>query len=148
MANIVKGMRLAEFTYLVERCKIREMAEAIQDPNSLYRDTEAAKAEGYMDVIAPPTFGTCVNLWGGPGLKELLSKLGSDSLKVLHAEQEYEYLGPIHAGDTLHATIDVADVYIKEGRSGKMEFKVLQTTSTNQNGETVLIGRSTLLEKL
>ena len=147
MSTVMKGTRLAEFTYLVERCKIREMAEAIEDPNSLYTDPEAAKAEGYADVIAPPTFGTCVNLWGGPGLKELLNRLGGDSLKVLHAEQEYEYFGPIHPGDTLHATIDVADVFIKEGRSGKMEFKVLQTTSTNQKGQRVLIGRSTLLEK-
>ena len=139
MDEPLKGKRLAEFTYLVERCKIREMTEAIGDLNPLYLSPEAARAAGWPDVIAPPTFGTCVNLWGGPGFGELCEQLGIDPLKVLHAEQEYEYLGPIHPGETLQATIDVADVYTKEGRSGPMRFIVLETTCYNQSGEKVLV---------
>lgn len=148
MDETLKGRRLAEFGFLVERCKIREMAEAIEDPNPLYVDPEAARADGYPDVIALPTFGTAVNLWGGPGFQELTAELGSDPLKVLHAEQEYEYLAPIHPGDTLQAVIDVSDLYTKEGRSGKMAFCVLQTTMVNQEGKTVMIGRSTIVERV
>jgi acyl dehydratase len=148
MDESLKGKRLADFTYQVERCKIHEMAEAIGDPNPLYRDTEAAKEAGYADVIAPPTMGTCVNLWGGPGFRDLMKALGADPMKVLHAGQEYEYLGPVFPGDTLHATIDVADLYTKKGRSGTMHFVVLQTTLHNQKGEKVLIGRSTIMERL
>jgi acyl dehydratase len=144
----LKGRKLAEFTYLVERCKIREMAQAIGDPNPLYLDPDAARAEGYPDVIAPLTFGTCVNLWGGPGFQELCVQLGVNPLKLLHAEQEYEYLAPIHPGDLLRATIRVADVYTKEGRGGIMRFIVLETTSTNQRGEEVLIGRSVPVERM
>jgi acyl dehydratase len=145
--SVKKGMRLWEFTYPVERCKIAELAKAIGDPNLLYVDPEAARAQGYPDVIAPPTFGTLVNLWGGPGFSELMEKLGADPLKVLHAGQEYEYRGFIHPGDTLHAAIDIADCYIKEGRAGAMHFVVLQTTTANQLREVVLIGRSTIVER-
>ena len=39
--------------YYVSREKIREFADAINDPNPAYRSVEAAKALGYPDVIAP-----------------------------------------------------------------------------------------------
>ena len=42
--------------YEVGREKIREFAEAVGDSNPAYVDPEAAKALGYSDVIAPPTF--------------------------------------------------------------------------------------------
>lgn len=42
--------------YEVGREKIREFAESIGDTNPAYTDAEAAKALGYSDVIAPPTF--------------------------------------------------------------------------------------------
>ena len=42
--------------YEVGREKIREFADAIGDDNPAYRDKAAAKALGYPDVIAPPTF--------------------------------------------------------------------------------------------
>jgi acyl dehydratase len=142
----VKGKRLADFTYLVDRSKIKEMAEALNDPNLIYRDTASAQEAGYKDIIAPPTFGTSINLCGGPGFQELCEGLGADPLRVLHAEQEYEYLQLIHPGDLLHLTIDVADIYSKEGRSGVMQFALLETTISNQKGEKVLVGRSTILE--
>ncbi|HEY7594272.1 MAG TPA: MaoC family dehydratase N-terminal domain-containing protein, partial [Actinophytocola sp.] len=42
--------------YQVGREKIREFADAIGDPQPMYRDADAAKAAGHPDVIAPPTF--------------------------------------------------------------------------------------------
>ncbi len=147
MDDDLRGKRLAEFSYLVERCKIREMAEAIGDPDGLHIDPETARAQGYRDVIAPPTFGTCVGLWGGPGFPDLCQKLGANPTKILHAEHEYQYFGPIYPGDTLYATIEAADTYTKEGRSGKMKFYVVETTCMNQGGEKVLISRATLLER-
>lgn len=47
--------------YEVSRVKIREFADAIGDPNPVYRDQEAAKAAGHPDVIAPPTFPIVVS---------------------------------------------------------------------------------------
>ncbi len=148
MDHGLKGKRLAEFTYLVERCKIREMSEAIGDANLLYTDPATARAEGYEDVIALPTFGTCVGLWGGPGFRDLCRKLGANPIRILHAEHEYQYLGPIYPGDTLRATIELVDVFTKEGRSGMMKFYVVETACMNQGREKVLISQATLLERV
>jgi acyl dehydratase len=147
MDQSIKGKRLADFSYLVDRSKIREMAEAIKDPNPLYRETAAAQEAGYSEIIAPPTFGTSINLCGGPGFQELCEGLGADPLRVLHAEQEYDYFKIIYSGDRLRVTIDVADIYSKEGRWGTMQFALLETTMINQAGEKVLVSRSTILEK-
>jgi acyl dehydratase len=147
MDESVKGKKLAEFTFLVEPAKLREMAESIGDPNPVYRDAEAARAEGFSDIIAPPTFGTAINLWGGLGFSDICKKLEANPLKVLHAEQEYEYFGQVAAGESLRCTMTVSDYYVKEGRSGVMKFAVLETDSFNQKGEKVLVGRSTIMER-
>jgi acyl dehydratase len=143
----IKGKRLADFFYLIDRSKIKEMAEAIGDPNPLYREAVAAQEAGYANIIAPPTFGTTINLCGGPGFHELCEGLGADPLRVLHAEQEYEYFKIISPGDMLRVTIDVADIFSKDGRMGTMQFALLETTVVDQQGEKVLVGRSTILEK-
>jgi len=39
--------------YEVGAEKIREFADAIGDPNPVYRDADAARAAGHPDVIAP-----------------------------------------------------------------------------------------------
>jgi acyl dehydratase len=147
MDQSVKGKRLADFFYLIDRSKIKEMAEAIKDPNPIYREEASAQEAGYLNIIAPPTFGTSINLCGGPGFHELCEGLGADPLRVLHAEQEYEYFKIIYPEDRLRITIDVADIYSKDGRMGAMQFALLETTVVNQKGEKVLVGRSTILEK-
>jgi hypothetical protein len=42
--------------------KIMEYAQAIGDPNPVYRDLDAARQAGHPDVIAPPTFAVMVAL--------------------------------------------------------------------------------------
>jgi hypothetical protein len=42
--------------YEVGREKIREFAEAVGAGHPAHRDPQAARALGYADVIAPPTF--------------------------------------------------------------------------------------------
>lgn len=55
-------VRDAGTPYEVSRVKIMEFAEAIGDPNPVYRDPAAARLAGYRDLIAPPTFGVVVAL--------------------------------------------------------------------------------------
>lgn len=130
-------------TMHVERGKIREFARAIKDDNPLYFDEAyAKKTEG--GIMAPPTFTMTLGFWDDGPRKPLLTY---DVRRLLHGEQEFEYLAPIHAGDVLTATGRVADVFEKAGsRGGTMTFGVLETTFTNQRGEKVLISRSTLIE--
>ena len=41
--------------YEVSRVKIADFADAIGDPNPVFRDPAVAQAAGHADVIAPPT---------------------------------------------------------------------------------------------
>jgi acyl dehydratase len=94
--------------------------------------------------MPPPTFTMTLGFWDDGRSRPLLTY---DVRRLLHGEQEFEYLAPVYAGDVLTATARVADVYEKAGsRGGSMTFGVLETTFTNQHGEKVLISRSTLIE--
>src|ERR1700754_5131326 len=84
--------------YEVGRAKIQEFADAIGDPNPIYRDPEAAKAEGHPDVIAPPPFPIAASL-GGPA--RAAPGLGLDYAMVVHAQQRFEYTRPVRAGDVI-----------------------------------------------
>ncbi|OII61780.1 hypothetical protein BJP40_30680 [Streptomyces sp. CC53] len=89
--------------YEVGREKIREFAEAVGDPNPAFTDTEAAKALGYADVIAPPTFvfvitfKAAANVIADP-------QLGLDYSRVVHGDQKFAYSRPVRAGDRLTVT--------------------------------------------
>ena len=52
----VLGVESKPTVHEVERGAIRRFADAVGDPNPLYRDPDAARDAGYADVIAPPTY--------------------------------------------------------------------------------------------
>ncbi len=127
-----KGREFPPFSYHVERGKLREFLLAIGE--------DAAEAEGESALI-PPTFPTVFAFWGGLNLEQALGELGIALWQVLHAEQEYEYLGPIRAGDTVTGHLQIADVYARAG----MDFLELRLEYVNQRGEAVLRERSLLI---
>jgi acyl dehydratase len=143
MSNLTQkeGMELAAFSFTVERGKIKEFVQAIGDMNPVYTDREHAVKEGYNDVIAPPTFGTVIDLWGGPDFQKLCALLEINPLKVLHGEQEYEYGAAIYPGDVITARQKVGGVSRKEGKRGGMNFISLDTTYVNQHHEQVLAAK-------
>jgi acyl-coenzyme A thioesterase PaaI-like protein len=64
--------------------------------------------------------------------------------RVLHGEQEFEYVRPLRAGDVLSATSRIVDEYEKEGRrGGTMRFVVSETEFRDQNGDVVAYSRGT-----
>jgi len=129
-------------TMPIEGGKIREFARAVKDDNPLYfDDAYAQRVAG--GIMPPPTFTMTLAFWD----ERTEPLLTYDVRRLLHGEQEFEYLAPIHAGDVLTAISRVTDVYEKQGsRGGTMTFGITETTFTNQRGETVLISRTTLLE--
>jgi acyl dehydratase len=103
--------------YEVSRLKIMEYAQAIGDPNPLYRDPDAARQAGYADVIAPPTFAVVVAL--PASIAAVLETVpGTGNPVIVHVEQRFEYARPIRAGDVLHA--EAAVVGIREPRGVAM----------------------------
>ena len=68
-----------------------------------------------------------------------------DLKRILHAEQAYDYLAPVSAGDTLTYEPVIADVYDK--KDGALEFLVMQTRITNQDGVHVADLRSVVVQR-
>lgn len=142
-----EGLEFPAYSFTVERGKIREFVQAIGDPNPVDVDRDCAVGEGYRDVIAPPTFGVCIDMWGGPGFEKLCAMLEINPVKVLHGEQEFEYFGEINPGDQITARTRVANVFRKEGKSGAMNLISLQTIYQNQREEKVLVARMLIVER-
>lgn len=128
----VKGKVYEPFSMKIEQGKVREFVLATGDSNDAYREDGAA---------VPPTFATVFRFWAGGGLEDALLQLGVDITNVLHAEQEYEYLDSMHAGDTITGTTRISDVYARAG----MDFVELTTQYMNQKGEPVLNERALII---
>ena len=118
----------------VEKGRIAFFAKVIGACDPIHTDEAAAKAAGYRNVVAPPTF-----IFGAEGdsgaLMKLIDTLKIDLGKVLHGEQRFDYHAPVCAGDTLRLESKVSDIYDKKG--GALEFMVKDTRVTNQLGEHV-----------
>ena len=124
------------FTWVVERGKIREMVEAIGESNPIYQDSEAARAQGYKDVVAPPTFTTVSLLWSG-ALFQAFDDLEVEVSRTVHAQQSCEFYQEIFPGDTLEGVVEVKDITHKKGKSGNLKFIQFEITYTNQRNELV-----------
>ena len=95
------GQELEPYTFLVEKGKIKEMALAIGDHKEEYLNGEKIL----------PTFPTVIDFWGGGSSTSELLDL--DVKKVLHGEQEYEYLGEMKPGEEITVKGCIEDVYTK-----------------------------------
>ena len=84
----------------VERCKIKELAWAIGDPNPIYTDKEAAIKEGYQDIPTPPTYATVPSNWQS-NTGQFMDDLGINYMMILHGGEEYEYHKEIYPGDVV-----------------------------------------------
>jgi acyl dehydratase len=128
--------------YEVSRVKIREFADAIGEPSPLCRDQAAAQAAGYPDVIAPPTFAIVITMASAAQVT-LDPDLGLNYAMVVHGEQKFEHVRPLHAGDVVITQSTVTS--IREVRDLTM-----LTTSTKVrtlDGEHVCTATSTLIER-
>ncbi|WP_084145033.1 MaoC family dehydratase N-terminal domain-containing protein [Amycolatopsis jejuensis] len=127
-------------TYSVSREKIREFADAIGDPNPVYRDPAAARAAGHPDVIAPPTFLTIVNLPKINGIVEDPA-LGLDYSRMVHGDQGFRYERPVHAGDELEIAARIDSVMSRAGN----DFINLRAEITDADGKLVCTTRAQLV---
>jgi acyl dehydratase len=128
--------------YEVSRVKIAEFANAIGDPNPVYRDRAAAQAAGHSDVIAPPTFAIVISM-ASSGRAVMDPGLGLNYAMVVHGEQRFEYSRPIQAGDLLTAQVTISDIKA----AGSNVLLTTQTTINTVAGEHVCTAHSTLVER-
>lgn len=95
--------------YLVGREKVREFARAVFATNPVHFDVDEARAAGFADVVATPTFPIVLQ---DITLQQLIATPGSGiELKhAIHVEQRFAATRPIVAGDLLTAQLTVTGV--------------------------------------
>jgi len=126
--------------YLVGREKIREFSRAVFATSPLNHDPDAARAAGYDDVVAPPTFPIVIQ---EATLAQLLAEAdaGIDFTRVVHGDQRFSYTRAIVAGDELTATLAVTGIKSLGGHS----MVTSQSTIVDASGEHVVTAISTLV---
>ena len=136
------GYQLKPSVLTVDRTRLQFFAKAIGEKDPVYVDPAAARAAGYADVPAPPTFLFAAELDSGAN-DQLLADLDIPLAKLLHGEQSFRYFKPVCAGDTVTVQSTITDIYDKKG--GKLEFAVKDSRVTNQREELVAELRTVLV---
>jgi hypothetical protein len=115
-------------TWEVERGHVRRFIQAVGDPHD------------YGELV-PPTFAIALRA------NDAREGLDIDWTKLLHAEQEFSYRRPLKIGDRITLVGKITEAYVKAGKSGPMDFMVLENTATDAAGEVVYTTRSTIVIK-
>jgi acyl dehydratase len=124
----------------VGREKIAEFAAAIGSSDPAHTDAGAARALGYSDVIAPPTFAIIVAQRAEAAVVQD-PDARIDWSRVVHGEQRFVHHRPIVAGDRLVATLYVDSVR-EAGGHGMVTTRV---EIVAQSGEPISTALSTIV---
>jgi hypothetical protein len=128
--------------YQVGREKIREFARAIGATDAEYHDPGAARAIGYADVVAPPTFPFVITMAAS---RQIIDDpaLGLDYSRVVHGDQRFAYTRPVVAGDELVCVNSVDEITSRGGH----DFLTTRTEVTTVAGEPVVTVWSKLVQR-
>lgn len=126
--------------YLVGREKVREFARAVFADAPQHTDVEAARALGYADVVAPPTFAIVIQELT---LQQLMSTPDSGIAleRTVHGEQRFRWSRPIVAGDELTAQLAVTQIRAL----GANAMVTSETEITDATGAHVVTATSVLV---
>jgi len=127
-------------SYLVGREKVREFSRAVLATSPINSDVDAARAAGYADVVAPPTFAIVLQQLT---LDQLVAvpDSGIDMTHIVHGEQRFAYSRPIVAGDELTATLAVTSIKTLGGNA----IVTAESTIVDTEGEHVVTATSVLV---
>ena len=136
------GWELPASVLPIERTRLRFFAKATGETRAEYLEEAAARAAGYADLPAPPTFLFAAELDSG-AVDLMLDKLQIPLARLLHGEQSFSYHRPACVGDTVTVNSRIDDIYDK--KNGALEFVVKSSRATNQHGELVAEMRTVLV---
>jgi hypothetical protein len=153
------GRTTAVGVLVVERAPITNFAKAVLSDDAVYRNADVARAQGFTDVPAPPTFGFSIQNWGrweelqpaeqpkGNPMAEVMGGLIAQGGIILHGEQEFVYHRPLVAGERLRFEGVVKDIYAKQSGERTMTFMVIEDTYTDEAGQPVLTSIMNLIHR-
>ena len=145
---------------------LRRFVQGVMEENPIHWDEEAAKAQGYGGVVAPPLFplhasrrpsgtpdpfdrlegdpdwdGTVTEVIGGlPGLDLPLNRL-------LNGGTEGEFFQLPRVGDTISAQSRYVSITEREGKSGPMVLATIENEYTNQDDAVLARVRFTIIRR-
>lgn len=128
--------------YQVGAEKLREFAAAVGEASPLCHDPEAARAAGYDDLVAPPTFAIAVTA----AAQEAVifdPELGLDFSRVVHGDQRFVHHRPIVAGDELHCVVHIDSIRVLAGN----DVIGLRTEVTDPDRQPVTTAYATLVSR-
>jgi acyl dehydratase len=126
--------------YAVGSAKIREFAEAVGARDAVHVDSDVARARGYADVVAPPTFAVLIAQQCDRQFV-VDPEAGIDYTRVVHGEQRFVHHRPIVAGDDIVGVLTVDSVREAGGHAMVTTRSELSTVA----GEPVCTATSTLV---
>ena len=132
------GHRSEAVVNVVQKGAVRKFAEAIGDPNPLYRDEEAAQAGRYGRLLAPPTFPRTFEYGEVEGI-------GPPGQGLIHGEHRIRYERPLFVGEEVLCYAEVKDYYEKEGREGTLGFLISERVGESPEGERIFTMRDTAI---
>jgi acyl dehydratase len=146
-----KGRTLPPVTVAVERGRIQFFCRVLQESNPLHFDVMTARARGFSDIVAPPSFYTVIDKCANEERERLrqmsiLTLLKCDFRRLLHGDEKYEYSGLIFAGDEVTLTTTIVDFHDKKG--GALEFAALASTVEHVTRGVLVRATRTLLHRL
>ncbi len=128
--------------YEVGRAKIAEFAAAVGADDAVHRDPAVARAAGYPDVIAPPTFAIVVTL-GAADVVLADPDVALDYSRVVHGEQRFTHHRPIRAGDRLVSTTTIDSARTVAGN----DLLTTRVDVATEDGEPVCTATSMLVAR-
>ncbi|MDO5701361.1 MAG: MaoC family dehydratase N-terminal domain-containing protein [Bowdeniella nasicola] len=135
----MQGRTFGPYTYEVSAAKIQEFATATGANSPVHHSREAARAAGYANVVAPPTFAVVPAQAAEAGYVAH-PESGIDFTRVVHADESFTHTRPITAGDTLHTSVEVTRILTR----GSLTLITTTATITDDDGGSVATVGSTL----
>lgn len=136
------GTAAPPFRGIIERTKIIEYAQALHLRNPVHFDRDAAIAQGYRDVVAPPGF---LNPFSLQPRSAKFDTFRIDEHKALAGEWSWTQHGLVCAGDELHGQSILVEIEEKKGKR-PMCVLVIETQYRNNAEEPVVTVRDVTLE--
>jgi acyl dehydratase len=124
----------------VDGTALAAFAAAVGSSDPVHTSAEAARAAGYRDVIAPPTFAVTIAQQCDRQLIED-PEAGIDFTRVVHGEQRFVHHRPITAGDEVVGTLTVDAVR----EAGGHAMVTTRTELVTTDGEALCTAISTIV---